>query len=104
MVVLQLVMGNVILMMDADRSTYNPQVINFPEYTHSISELMGLGNIVHREVNLKYPFYKDMKNRNVSIVPMKGLVDVNDTHNVYLHSKMELPIKEHYNKKNYTDP
>ena len=35
-----------------------------------------------------------MKNRNVNIVPMKGLVDVNDTHNVYLHSKMELPIEE----------
>ena len=55
---------------------------------------MELGNSIHRDVNLKYPVYKDMKNRNVNIVPMKGLVDVNDTHNVYLHSKMELPIEE----------
>ena len=60
----------------------------------SISELMELGNSIHWEVNLKYPAYKDTKNRSVNIVPMKGLVDVNDTHNIYLHSMMELPIEE----------
>ena len=76
------------------QSTYDPQVINFPEYTHNVPELMELGNIVNRDVNLKQQVYKDMKNRDVNIVPLEGLVTVNDSHNVYLHSRMELPINE----------
>ena len=53
---------------------------------------MELGNIIHREINLKNPAYKDMQNINVNIVPMKGLVDSNNSHKVYLHPKMEFPI------------
>ena len=73
------------------QSTHDPGVLIFPEYTSITKDLTELGNIPHRDVNLKYPFYKDMKNRNVYIVPMKGLVTTHDTHNIYLHSRIELP-------------
>ena len=75
-------------------STYDPGVLCFEEYKTTTKDLTELGNIPHRDVDLKYPYYKDMKNRNVFIVPMKGLVTTHDTHNIILHSKMELPQED----------
>ena len=76
------------------RSTYNPQVMNYIEYFDNVPELVEFGNIVDRQINLKCRSYKDMKNNNVTIVPLSALVTKNDRHVIYLHSKLKLPDED----------
>ena len=76
------------------RSSYEPIVLFFKEYSEDLKELVEFANINHRKINLKSVTYKDMQNANVTIIPMRNLVTVHDNFCVYEQSKLELPSKE----------
>ena len=48
------------------RSSYEPIVLFFKEYSEDLKELVEFANINHRKINLKSVTYKDMQNDNVT--------------------------------------
>ena len=53
--------------------------------------LIQFGNLPYREIKIGYPYYKDMNNKDVIVVPLVALVTSNNTHQIFLHSRLELP-------------
>ena len=73
------------------QSTYDPQVIKFNELFEIVPNLREFGNIPHREITIDYPYYKDMNNKDITVVPLAALVTPDDTHQIFLHSRLQLP-------------
>ena len=73
------------------QSTYEPQVLRFDEHFQASPKLIEFANILHKDISIDYPHYKEIDNNDITVVPLAALVTQHDSHQVFLHSKLELP-------------